>query len=191
MRTLETPLKLDEMQLTRLARCTNAVLELRCAVPRNASRSLRRSGQRLGSRTRRSTGGGLVFWGKRLLDSCCQQQLTISLSIAEADLHEIVNGAARGLFIRNVQAMEQKSVVRVGTDSNAEDNRSDWSTKFLDPDRTHRHMLTAALCSRLTTKSHHTLVRLPCSCTSHGIVLNASRNLERSVRFEKKFVMHI
>ena len=37
-------------------------------------------------------------------------------------------------------------------------------------------------CSaRLTTKSHHTLVRLHCSCTSHGIVLNASRNLYFSI----------
>ena len=43
---------------------------------------------------------------------------------------------------------------------------------------THRDMLTSALCSRLTTKSHHTLVRLHCSCTSHGIVLDASRNLD-------------
>ena len=43
---------------------------------------------------------------------------------------------------------------------------------------THRHTLTAALCSRLTQKSHFTLVRSHCSCTSHGIVFNASRNLD-------------
>ena len=42
----------------------------------------------------------------------------------------------------------------------------------------HRHMSTAAPCSRLTQKSHHTLVRPHCSYTSHGIVLNASRNLD-------------
>ena len=56
-----------------------------------------------------------MFWGKLLLDSYCHQQHTISLSSAEAELHEIVNGVARGLFIRNVlQAMELKAVVRVG-----------------------------------------------------------------------------
>ena len=71
-------------------------------------------------RTRRPIGGGLVFWGKHLLDSFCQQQHTISLSSAEAELHEIVNGAARGLFIRNVlQAMELKAGVSVGTDLSA------------------------------------------------------------------------
>ena len=45
---------------------------------------------------------------------------------------------------------------------------------------THRQMLTAALCSRLVTKSHRTLVRSHCSCTSHGIVFNAARNLDGS-----------
>ena len=61
-----------------------------------------------------------MFWGKHLLDSHCQQQHTISLSSAEAELHEVVNGAARGLFIRNVlQAMELKAVVQVGRDSSA------------------------------------------------------------------------
>ena len=65
-------------------------------------------------RTRRSTGGGLVIWGKHLLDSCCQQQHVISLSSAETELLEVLNGAARGLFIRNVlQAMELTAVVRV------------------------------------------------------------------------------
>ena len=36
---------------------------------------------------------------------------------------------------------------------------------------THRHLLTAALCSRLTDKSHHTCVRSHCSCAStwHGV----------------------
>ena len=72
------------------------------------------------ARTRRSTGGGLVVWGKHLLDTHCQQQHTISLSSAEAELHEVVKCTARGLFIRNVpQAMELKAIVRVGADSSA------------------------------------------------------------------------
>ena len=93
-------------------------------------------------------------------------------------MHEFVDGAARGLFIRNVlQAMELRAVVRTGTDSSAaaritqrlrgarvrylkvkdlwiqeevmsheleisrvksEDNRADWWTKFLDPERHHK-----------------------------------------------------
>ena len=55
-------------------------------------------------RTRRSTGGGEVFWSNQLLDSYCQQQHTISLSSAEAELHEVVNGTA-------LQAMELKATV--------------------------------------------------------------------------------
>ena len=43
---------------------------------------------------------------------------------------------------------------------------------------THRHFLTVALCSRLTERSRHTLVRSHCSCASQGIVLNVSRNWE-------------
>ena len=57
-----------------------------------------------------------MFWG----NSYCQQQQTTSLSSAEAELHEVVNGAARGLFVRNVlQAMELTAVARVGRDSSA------------------------------------------------------------------------
>ena len=62
-------------------------------------------------RTRRSTGGGLVFWCKHLLDSYCQQQHAMSLSSAGAEIHEVVNGAARRLFLHS----ERKAVVRVGT----------------------------------------------------------------------------
>ena len=71
-------------------------------------------------RTQRSTVGGLVFWGKHLLDSYCQQQHTKKLRSAEAVFHEVVSGAARKLFIRNLlQALELRAVVRVGTDSSA------------------------------------------------------------------------
>ena len=44
----------------------------------------------------------------------------------------------------------------------------------------HRHLLTAAPCSRLTGKSHLTRLPLHCSCASHGTVLNASGNLDGS-----------
>ena len=40
----------------------------------------------------------------------------ISLSRAEAEFHEVVNGTARRLFINSsLQAMERKAVVRMGT----------------------------------------------------------------------------
>ena len=60
----------------------------------------------------------LCFWGKHLLDG--QQQHTISRSNAEAELHEIVNGMARGLFGRNVsQSVDVVDKLRVGSDSSA------------------------------------------------------------------------
>ncbi len=43
-------------------------------------------------RTRRSTGGGLAFWGKR-----CDDSYSMSLSSAEAEL-EIVQGSGRGML---------------------------------------------------------------------------------------------
>jgi len=71
-------------------------------------------------RTRRSTGGGLIIFGQHLLDSYCQQQQSVALSSAEAELHEIVNGAARGLFVRNVlRTMGTEVKVIVGSDSSA------------------------------------------------------------------------
>ena len=44
----------------------------------------------------------------------------------------------------------------------------------------HRRILTAVLCTRLTTMSHHTHLSAHCSCTSHCIVLNVSRAFEQS-----------
>ena len=82
----------------RRASCTNAVPELRWDFQYHGM-----SGEvdvevdgdwAQCSRTRKSTGGRLVFWSKHLLDPYCQQQHTISLGSAEAELHEVVNGAA-------------------------------------------------------------------------------------------------
>ena len=44
----------------------------------------------------------MVFWGHHLLESYSCQQASVALSSAEAELHETVQGAARGLFVRNV-----------------------------------------------------------------------------------------
>jgi len=124
MRTLETPLVLQEMQLQRLASYWNAVLELRWDFayqewPTSVYVEVDSDWAQC-PRTRRSTGGGLIIFGRHLLDSYCQQQQTVALSSAEAELHEIVTGAARGLFVRNVlRTMGTEVKVTVGSDSSA------------------------------------------------------------------------
>jgi hypothetical protein len=72
-------------------------------------------------RTRRSTGGGLVIWGKHLLDAYVGQEQSVSLSSAESELHQMVQGAARGLHLRNILAevLETAPRVRVGSDASA------------------------------------------------------------------------
>ena len=111
MRNVETSLKLQEMQLMRRANYISAVREWRWdfqhqEMPDEVYVEVDSDWAQC-PRTCRSTGAGLVFWRKHLLASYCQQQHTISLASAEAELHEVVNGAARGLFIRNVlQSME-------------------------------------------------------------------------------------
>ena len=108
-RPVETPLELQETQLTRLASCLNAVPDLRSeyryqALPVEVYSGM--DSDLIPTDTEihrwRSRGGGFVFWGKPSLDSYCQQQYTMALSSAEAELHEIVHGTAPGLFVRNV-----------------------------------------------------------------------------------------
>ena len=59
-----------------------------------------------------------MFLGRHVLDSSCQQQHMVALSSAEAELHEIVNGSAQGLFVRNVHGSGGHSE-GVGTGSSA------------------------------------------------------------------------
>ena len=72
-------------------------------------------------RTRRSTGGGLVFLGSHLVDSYCGQHQNVALSSGEAELHDMVNGTAHGLFLKHVleEMGVQGLIVKVGTDSAA------------------------------------------------------------------------
>ena len=71
-------------------------------------------------RTRRSPGGGLVFWGNHLLDSYCGQHQNIARASAEAELHERVNGAAHGLFLKHVlEELEQPAALCLYSDSSA------------------------------------------------------------------------
>ena len=68
--------------------------------------------------TRRSVGGGFAWWGPYLLDAWCGQHHSVSLSSAEAELHEVVNGASHGLFLSNVLAeCGYETTVRIGSDS--------------------------------------------------------------------------
>ena len=59
-------------------------------------------------------------WSHELHVKKSRNKNTMPLSSAEAKLHEVDNGTARGLFIRHVlQAIELKATVRVETDSTA------------------------------------------------------------------------
>ena len=84
-----TPLKLQEMQLMRLASCMGRDFQYQ-ELPDEVDVEVDSDWAQC-PRTRRSTGGGLVFWAKYLLDSYCQQQHTMSLSSAGAEIHEVVN----------------------------------------------------------------------------------------------------
>ena len=62
-----------------------------------------------------------MFLGSHLLDSYCGQHQNIALSSGEAELHEVVNGTAHGLFLKHVleEMGSQGITVKVGTDSAA------------------------------------------------------------------------
>ena len=104
MRTLETPLELQEMHLVRPAsyltqRSAKVEVEFRHEeMPHDVNMEVDGDWAQC-PRTRESTGGGLVCWARRLLDSHCKQH-TVAISSAQAELHEIVNGTTRGLFVR-------------------------------------------------------------------------------------------
>ena len=79
MRTLETPLKLQEMQLMRFVSSINTVPELLFGIATNTEVDRRWSG---------------------VLGQALAGLLTVTTSLAEAELYEVVIGAARRLFIR-------------------------------------------------------------------------------------------
>ena len=125
MRSLEAPTVLQQLQLHRLGVYLQTVptlvwrfdfQKMPCEVYVEVDSDWAQC-----QRTRRSTGGGLVFWGGHCVDSYCAQQHSVALSSAEAELHEIVQGAARGLFLRHIleTMLPQAPVVVVATDSSA------------------------------------------------------------------------
>ena len=150
MRPLATLLNLQEMQWMRPVHYLHAVPELPWDRQyQEMPDEVHVEAWAQCPRTRRST-GGLVLWGKHLLDSYCQQQHTISLSSAEVKLHEIVNGTARGLFIRNVlRAKELRATVRVGADSSA----AAGITQVLGAGRV-RHLVVKGLWIQEEIRSH-------------------------------------
>ena len=125
MRTLEEPTVLQRLQLERLGSYLKTCPELQWDLvyqegPREVCVEVDSDWAQC-PRTRRSTGGGFVFWGKHLLDSYCGHHQNIALSSAEAELHELVNGAAHGLFLSHVlvEMGVADVVVKVGSDSSA------------------------------------------------------------------------
>ncbi|CAK0788952.1 unnamed protein product [Prorocentrum cordatum] len=70
--------------------------------------------------TRRSRGGGFEYVGKARIDSWAGQQATRALSSGEAGYAEMTNGAARGIFTKNLfEEMGIKMTVAVRGDSTA------------------------------------------------------------------------
>lgn len=49
-----------------------------------------------------SQAGGFVFIGKHLIEGYSARHQSICLSSGEAELHGVVNGSARALWLRNV-----------------------------------------------------------------------------------------
>ena len=122
MRTLETPPKLQVMQLMRLA--TTSTLYWNCwglsvqEMPDEVYVTA------TGLSAHEDGGRAEVVWcsGASICwTTYCQQQHTKSLSRARSRvLHEVLNGAARGPLQSKVfQAMDLEAVVRVQTDSSA------------------------------------------------------------------------
>ena len=76
--------------------------------------------------TRRSTSGGAIIAGKHTLKTWATTQPTVALSSAEAEYYALVDGAARGLAIKNtvneLGAKMQTPImtnVMLGTDSSS------------------------------------------------------------------------
>ena len=53
-------------------------------------------------RTRRSTSGGMMFYGEHLIKHWTSTQATIALSSGEAELHGVVRGSAEAFGMRSI-----------------------------------------------------------------------------------------
>ena len=70
--------------------------------------------------TRKSCDGGFLFLGEHLIEGYSARHQSICLPSGEAELHGVVNGAARALWLRNIlREMGQDPSVVVATDSTA------------------------------------------------------------------------
>ena len=85
--------------------------------------------------SRKSTSAGSVQLGKALVRFWSKTQALVALSSGEAELHGVVNGAARGLWLKHVfQEMGLELQVIVGTDSEAARGMTEtWSRQGETP----------------------------------------------------------
>ena len=71
-------------------------------------------------RTRKSTSGGLVMWGRSCVKSWSKTQDTVALSSGEAEFYGIVKGATQGIGMRSLLAdMGAQVGIKAMTDSSA------------------------------------------------------------------------
>ena len=71
-------------------------------------------------RTRRSTSGGTLRYGRHLLHPWSKTQAVVSLSSAEAELNSMVKGLAEGLLVRNtIGEFHEHVQLRLFCDSSA------------------------------------------------------------------------
>ncbi len=68
-------------------------------------------------RTRRSTPGGVVMFGKHCIKTCRQTQETVALSSDESEFYGIVKATTMGPGMKGLMAVGLEMKVRVNTDS--------------------------------------------------------------------------
>ena len=106
MRKLGSPTEEDLIRLKRAARylitCPRMVMEFPWA-PLSAILTIYTDADHAGClRTRKSTSGGVVLWGRSVMKAWSRTQTLIALSSGESELAAVTKAAAEGLGLRSV-----------------------------------------------------------------------------------------
>jgi len=123
-RGMSNPTHGDVVRLKRILRylrgCPRAVNVFCWQGPQNSILGLCDSDWAGCSRTRKSTSGGFILFGKHLLSHWSSTQTVVALSSAEAELNATVKIISEALGVRNLfRAMGQEKKIVVKTDSSA------------------------------------------------------------------------
>ena len=184
MRTQDTPLKLQEMQLMRLASCIHAVPELRCDVQYQEMPDEVHVEVRLGSVPANAE---VNRWRLGVL---------ISLNSAELELHEVVNGAARGCFIRNVlQAVERSCAGGNGLEYDSWNHSEAWGGQEpVDPRKRSSRMNLNEVPGPRTTSQTDQVTSTECArnqarrgklCGVGGVLAVYQSELQQAIRLKR------